>query len=245
MSFAVKVDTTGVKRLLGRFDRNVDAIIFRETRKAADEFLNRMRARARGAEGSGLRVRTGRLRQSFNKVLTRKPRGGVLLALFSAGTSYANMQEYGGLIRPKPPRKFLTIPIEDNLTRAGVPKYASAREFMEKYGGPRVKGQPDTRFRQGKGSASGVRIAASAQARATGDHAFIFTTKSGRKYIVLQKPNGEMLFLWKLVRQVVVPGRLRWNQKFNELSSELPDRIRASVSAWVAEDNAKRSGAAS
>lgn len=245
MSFAVKVDVTGVKRLMGRFDRNVDAIIFRETRKAADEFLNRMRARARGAEGSGLRVRTGRLRQSFNKFLTRKPRGGVVLALFSAGTSYANLQEYGGLIRPKPPRKFLTIPIEDNLTRAGVPKYASAREFMEKYAVARgKKGQPDQHFRQGKGSASGVRIAASAQARATGDHAFIFTTKSGRKYIVLQKPNGDMLFLWKLVRQVVVPGRLRWNQKFNELSSELPDRIRANVSAWVAADNAKRTGGA-
>ena len=245
MSFAVKVDTTGVKRLLGRFDRNVDAIIFRETRKAADEFLNRMRARARGAEGSGLRVRTGRLRQSFNKVLTRKPRGGVILVLYSAGTSYANLQEFGGIVRPKPPRKFLTIPIEDNLTKAGVPKYASAKAFMDQYGGPRVKGQPDTRFRQGRGSASGTRIAAAAQARATGEHAFIWTSKSGSKYIVLQKPNGDLLFLWRLVRYVFVPGRLGWTKNFQELSSELPERIRANVNAAIAADNAKRSGAAS
>jgi|GEM_PF-6708208 len=247
MSFAVKVDTTGVKRLIGRFDRNVDEIIFRETRKAADEFLNRMRNRARGGEGSGLRVRTGMLRQSFNKTIVRKPRGGVLLALFSAGTSYANMQEYGGVIKPKPPRKFLTIPIEDNLTKAGIPRYSSAREFMDKYAVTRArnKDEKNTYFRQGRGSASNTRIAASAQARATGEHAFIFTTKSGGKYIVLQKANGDLLFLWRLVRKVVVPGRLRWNQKFNELSAELPDRIRTRVGEWVAADNAKRTGGAS
>lgn len=244
--FRVTVDTKGVKRILGKVDRSIDAIVFSETRKAADEFLNRMRARARGAEGSGLRVRTGRLRQSFGKTIIRKPRGGVQLFMYSAGTSYADMQEYGGVIKPRPPRKFLTIPIEDNLTRAGVPRFSSAKAFMEKYAVARgKKGQPDQHFRQGKGSASGVRIAASAQARATGDHAFIFTTKSGRKYIVMQKANGEMLFLWALVRKVVVPGRLRWNQKFNELTATLPERIMANVSAALARENAKRNGSGS
>ncbi len=229
--FRVTVDVTGVKRILGRVDRAIDAVVFSETRKAADAFLNRMRDRARGGEGSGLRVRTGRLRQSFGKTLVRKPRGGVQLAMYSAGTPYANTQEYGGLIRPKPPRKFLTIPIEDNLTRAGVPRYASARAFMEQYGQPK--------FRQGRGSAGNTRIAAAAQARAGGDHAFIWTSKSKAKYIVLQKGSGELLFLWRLVRQVVVPGRLRWNQKFNELTAVLPDRIREGAAAVIRRENQK------
>lgn len=241
MSFAIKVDATGVKRLLGRFDRTVDAAIYSETRKAADEFLNRMRDRARGGEGSGLRVRTGRLRQSFTKVITRKPRGGVLLACFATGVPYANVQEYGALIKPTGGRKFLTIPIEDNLTRAGVPKYASAKAFMEQFG---PKGKDEKRFSQGRGSAAGTRIAAAAQARSSGAHAFVWTSKSGAKYIVLQQPNGDLLFLWRLVRKVVVPGRLRWNQKFNELTSVLPDRILARVRENMAKGSTSGAGGA-
>ena len=113
-------------------------------------------------------------------------RGGVLLACFATGVPYANVQEYGALIKPTGGRKFLTIPIEDNLTRAGVPKYASAKAFMEQFG---PKGKDEKRFSQGRGSAAGTRIAAAAQARSSGAHAFVWTSKSGAKYIVLQQPD--------------------------------------------------------
>lgn len=229
MSFAIKIDATGVKRLLGRVSKQIDDIAYRETRRAGDEFLNTMRDRARGGGGSGLHVRTGLMRQSFTKVLTRKPGGGVKLVCLSVGVIYINPHEYGAVIRPKAPRRWLAIPIEDNLTKAGVPRYSSPRDFMARYGAG---------FRGNRNFEASI-TASRLFARAGGDHAFIFTSKSGKKYIVLQRASGELLFLWRLVRQVVIPGRLRWNQHFNELSAELPDRIIRSVSDFITQENAK------
>jgi len=79
-----------------------------------------------------LKVRSGRLRGSIgSKVyssaegLTGKVGSGVGVG---ERVSYANILESGGIIKPKK-GKYLTIPLPEALTKAGVPKRPSARAW--------------------------------------------------------------------------------------------------------------------
>lgn len=128
----------GVDKLsLGRLQAAIDQApgrLFRNLRGAlrdsGADWEGKMQRRVRG--GSPLRRRTGALARS----LRQDTRGSSLrnLEMRAATTSpYAKVQEFGTSgaggqlpdIRPKN-GKALTVPLSDNLTSAGVPRYPSA-----------------------------------------------------------------------------------------------------------------------
>lgn len=97
-------------------------------RLSGEEFKGKMRLRFTGRPG--LFTRTGFLHASIGYEVSGDGNLDALtLRAFSAGTKYARLQEKGGTIRPVK-AKYLTIPIEDNLTAAGVPRYPSAAALM-------------------------------------------------------------------------------------------------------------------
>jgi len=90
----------------------------------------------RGMLQRGLHVRSGYLRRSLGYEVAGANSGpgldGVALRTFSAGTSYARLQEYGGEVSPKNVKN-LTLPQKAALTAAGVARF-SARELLERRG---------------------------------------------------------------------------------------------------------------
>jgi len=66
----------------------------------------------------GLRVRTGNLLQSFHHRVTGSTLD-TITGRYGTNSSYAAKHEFGGKITPKK-AKFLTIPLDDNKTAAGV-----------------------------------------------------------------------------------------------------------------------------
>lgn len=52
------------------------------------------------------------------------------LRVFSAGVPYAKIQEFGGVVRPKK-AKWLTIPLDANMTQAGVTKLSARRAIAK------------------------------------------------------------------------------------------------------------------
>lgn len=222
---AIRVHSRGVERRMrqlgGRYQRAVESRL----KAFGRSFTSRMTLRARGNEGSGLHIRTGALARSFRSRVQSSGRV-VRLVAFSTGIPYVNLQEFGtdglpgGVLRPKPPRRFLTIPIADNLTKAGVARFSSAKAFMEQFGG--------ARFKQGRAGVEATRVAASIQARATGEHAFVWTSGRGQKFIVLQRL-GELLFLWRLVPFVRIKGRLGWHNTWRSMRTQLGIQVRDAI----------------
>lgn len=133
-------DIEGLRRVLAKLPSAVDVEMRKAFRAHGAFFEGYMKAkRFRGYAGpknSGvlLQNRSGLLRKSFSHTV-----GGGLgqgqpltLLVFSQGTKYARLQEYGGTITPKRARN-LTIPLSDNLTGAGVARYPSARDLLSRY----------------------------------------------------------------------------------------------------------------
>ncbi len=83
-----------------------------------------------------LHNRTGALRRSIGSRVSQPTsvhaRVTMALRVFSAGVPYARIQEFGGVITPKR-AKYLTIPLDANMTQAGVTKL-SARQAINKGG---------------------------------------------------------------------------------------------------------------
>lgn len=83
-----------------------------------------------------LKTRSGGLRGTVGyKNENTKSVKDLRLVLFvgdGATKHYARMQEYGGVVKPTRSR-FLTLPLPDNLTAAGVPRFPSARALFEQY----------------------------------------------------------------------------------------------------------------
>ncbi len=83
-----------------------------------------------------LHNRTGSLRQSLKSRVSDPTsvhaRVTMSLRVFSAGVPYARIQEFGGTITPKR-AKWLTIPLDANMTTTGVTKL-SARRAISKGG---------------------------------------------------------------------------------------------------------------
>ena len=80
-----------------------------------------------------LRNRRGILRGSLKAKLHGDSLSTFRLRMVSAGVEYARMQEDGGVITPKN-AKFLTIPLEPDLTGAGRVR-VTARTFIENHKG--------------------------------------------------------------------------------------------------------------
>jgi hypothetical protein len=76
-----------------------------------------------------LHNRTGALRNSLNHKVEGTSLKSLRLRL-STDSPYANLQEHGGVIKPRR-GKFLAIPADDNLTPAGAPRYTSPRQLPQ------------------------------------------------------------------------------------------------------------------
>ncbi|MEN2998679.1 MAG: hypothetical protein ABDH28_06570 [Brevinematia bacterium] len=85
--------------------------------KLLSEIANFLQGYARGVSygKSGLKVRTGRLRNSIVAI----PEVSKDRILFGTGVIYGRIQELGGEIKPRKARR-LWIPLPANLTKAGV-----------------------------------------------------------------------------------------------------------------------------
>lgn len=165
-------------------------------------FDNEMRKsfRPRGSRSDQwLQSRTGNLRRSLGFQVSGSRLDDLRLAVFSAGTKYANLQENGGTIRPKR-GDYLTIPIADNLTPSGVPRYPSAKDLRQQLNqvGP---ARPAKRGRKDK---------------LAGARTFVLKAKTGKLYIILRQSNGKSQLLWALVKSVKVPPRFGFRRTWNK-----------------------------
>jgi len=152
----VNVDTSQLTALVQQLRKGPEvlrAFSLRVMRKRSAETVANIK---RELSGPTLKVRTGSLRRSIafrveqegSDVLSRigvmKGGSGGLAAAASIGSAfgskssnvlrYAAVHEYGsdGPIRPKPPRKLLTIPLKASLTPSGVPRW-TALEAKERF----------------------------------------------------------------------------------------------------------------
>jgi hypothetical protein len=127
------------KRLLAEVAREYPRRIAAEMRTALDRFAFRFEGEARstlfrGEEG-GVQGRTGNLSRSIGHT---KPRGttigtvGYKQFIGNRRIPYARVQEEGGILKSSRPGGYLTIPLQDNLTGRGVPRYKSARDLFER-----------------------------------------------------------------------------------------------------------------
>lgn len=128
-------------------------------------------------------VRTGTLRRSFG----HEVRGQGLtseLRVFSQGTPYAAIQEFGGTIKPKN-KRFLTVPLPDAKTPAGALK-----------GGARLVQRGSRYF------------------TADGEPTFIFRSKRGNLLIGSEAKNGRRRLLYTLKTSVTLKARLGFRATF-------------------------------
>jgi hypothetical protein len=190
---------------------------------SGQEFVGLMQKRFGDAPGQ-LRVRSRRLRDSFGYQVTGESFDGLTLRAFSAGVPYANLQEFGGTVRPKSPRQFLTIPLPDNLTGAGVPRYPSAGELRDREPGRTFV----VRSQNGK-LLVGYRPDAPTRS--------IFNLRAHRDPDAPRAPKAKskVLWLWLLVPQVTVPARLQFRSTWESLARSRKDRLVRSLAAGIRE----------
>jgi hypothetical protein len=127
-----------LRRLLKRYPKLVNLAIA----KAFDEHAfyfegvakQKLFSRIGGGTGAtGVQGRTGTLSRSMgHKVRIGKTLKGTVLKQFIGGkrANYARIQEFGGTVRSTRPGGMLTVPLPDNLTARGVPRYKSARALF-------------------------------------------------------------------------------------------------------------------
>jgi len=108
--------------MLGRLPTIVERELVIASKRMGEEHVTSMAQRMRG-DGAGLvKTRTGFLRDRFTTE-TRQVGGigGIRTRVFVAGVKYADIQERGGIIRPKA-KKFLTVPMDAIKTAGGAIK---------------------------------------------------------------------------------------------------------------------------
>lgn len=171
------------RRLSGLVKRALDRAGAAHTRTMTRRFVPY-------GSGDPIQTRSGALRRSFGWE-TRGTGLDTELAMFSAGLPYARMQEYGGTIRPKN-KRYLTIPLPDALTPAGIMK-----------GGARLvsKGSKYT--------------------TADGDPTFIFRSKAGKLLIGSRAKNGATKLLYVLRPSVTLKPRLGFAETFDRITLPL------------------------
>ncbi|MEK9736617.1 MAG: hypothetical protein VW239_04775 [Candidatus Nanopelagicales bacterium] len=144
------------------------------------------RAMAARFRGGDIRVRSGALRRSLG--FTVEGEGMATSLRVFAGTHYANIQEHGGTIRPKN-KRFLTVPLPDALTPAGVLK-----------GGARLV-QRGRRYETADGLPT-----------------FIFRSKRGNLLVGARAKNGAMRLLYTLKPSVTLRPRLGFKETFERVT---------------------------
>lgn len=177
---------------LDDFARKVSSGLVRLFRDAGAQHTRAMTKRFRPyGSGDPIQTRSGALRRSFGFEAR-----DLQLRLFSAGLPYARIQEYGGVVRPKT-KRFLTIPLPDALTGAGVLK-----------GGAKLV--PRGRKYE---TADGVPT-------------FIFRSKRGNLLIGSRAKNGATKLLYTLKPSVTLKPRLGFRSVFlNETLPFMRERM--------------------
>lgn len=130
MVASIKVDVRSVNAALRKLPDVITARARKSLTDSGNEFVGAM-FKSFGTPGRN-RSRSGLLRGSIQFVVEGAKFDDLRLVVYSAGVVYANLQEHGGTVRPKPPLKYLAIPIDDNLTPAGVATYPSAKALRGK-----------------------------------------------------------------------------------------------------------------
>lgn len=213
----ISIDAARVQQVLARFPVELDAEVRKELLLSGEAFVSRMQDRFRGytgTQGDLLQNRRGQagLRGSFGYEVSGSLGSGSAISLvgYSAGRAYARIQEYGGEVVPLPPRRYLTIPIADNITPGGDVRYKSAQELRTRYPGQTYirrteeglfifsNGKPGAAPRLGRKKKDGSRGAA---------------------------PKPETLLLFKLVTKVRIPPRLGMRQVWTELADDHRRRL--------------------
>lgn len=144
------------------------------------------RAMAERFRSGAITVRTGALRRSMGFSVDGDGFESSLRVF--AGTPYANIQEEGGTIRPKN-KRFLTVPLPDALTPAGVLK-----------GGARL-------VQRGKRYET-----------ADGRPTFIFRSKRGNLLVGARAKNGQTRLLYALKTSVTLKPRLGFRETFERVT---------------------------
>ena len=173
---SVRAFASAVSRLSGVLRTAMQNAGLRHQRAMAERFVPY-------GSGDPIQTRSGALRRSFGFEVS----GSGLetqVRLFSKGLPYARMQEYGGTIRPKN-KRYLTIPLPDALTPAGVLK-----------GGARLVPRGN-RYETADGLPT-----------------FIFKSKRGNLLIGARAKNGETRLLYTLKPSVTLKARLGFAETF-------------------------------
>ena len=139
-----------------------------------------------------IQTRSGALRRSFGWAV----RGSGLdseMRVFSTGIPYARVQEEGGVVRPKN-KRYLTVPLPDALTGAGVLK-----------GGARLV--PRGRKYE----------------TADGLPTFIFRSKRGNLLIGARAKNDALRLLYVLKPEVRLKARLGFRETFDKITEPFLD----------------------
>lgn len=136
-------DPLGLEGNLDKFKRalkRVPGLVFAEAKKAlqqsGQEFQREMkltrfrRYTSWKNDKDILQSRTGLLNKSFNYEVQGGSIADLQVRVYSAGTSYANLQEYGGEIKPRN-GKYLALPIGKALGPRGIPRKKGPREYPD------------------------------------------------------------------------------------------------------------------
>jgi hypothetical protein len=127
-------DLKKMKRGLERVPQATFRAVERAFQQSGQEFqrqvtLNRFRPFTENRNTTSImQSRTGFLKKSIGYKVSGSSFSDLELRVFSAGIKYANLQEYGGTIRPVN-RKYLAIPIAGALGRRGIPKKSSPLDY--------------------------------------------------------------------------------------------------------------------
>lgn len=207
----VKTNAASIARMLDRIPTRIEVEIHRAMTAWGNDHLVRMRRRMRAdGESMSVRSRTGLLFGSFQKEIRRAGGlGGLRMRMFSAGVKYADIQEHGGIVRPKK-GKFLAIPQSPVKTPAGVARYRSPRD----YPGPTFV------MRDKKGR---LWIAGKVRSGAA-DNRFVGPLQRGKG-----KRREEIRFLWLLVKSVRIKGRLGWFDTWRGAANQRRDMLAAAA----------------
>lgn len=132
LSIQAKIDARRLKKLMEQIPKELTPELARALDRHGYTFTSYLRRTRFQGGPSSLKSRTGALaRSAGHRLLARNTLKSMRLVVFIGGgraKKYARIQEFGGTIKGNP---WLTVPLPDNRTAAGVPRFKSARRLKE------------------------------------------------------------------------------------------------------------------
>jgi len=152
-----------------------------------------------------MQSRSSFLKKSIGYKVTGTTFSDLELRVFSAGLKYANLQEYGGTVRPVN-SKYLAIPLPAALDKRGTPLKKSPRDYPDAF-----------LLMTGNVKSRGVQL-----------YIARIKEKAPPKRKSKKAPQPDKLeFLYLLRRSVKIPPRLGFRKTWNGLGQSRIRRIRA------------------